>query len=185
MTVGKGNQPAHQPNTGWAGSVETVTGNLTRGNSRNGKRAKTVITDNAGPVAIEVPRGREASFEPVIVRKRQRRLSNLDQVVLSLSTKGLTAGEISAHLGEVYGAEVSKDTVTRATDRVIEGDAVVVGPTPGAGLRGDDLEEQTKGGHAKHQSALDAIGASWGHVCRRIIYTVHPIRLATITAAIE
>jgi putative transposase len=91
-----------------------------RGNSRNGKRAKTVITDNAGPVQIEVPRDREGSFEPVIVRKRQRRLSDLDQVVLSLSAKGLTTGEISAHLGEVYGAEVSKDTVTRITDRVIE-----------------------------------------------------------------
>jgi putative transposase len=91
-----------------------------RGNSRNGKRAKTVITDNAGPVEIEVPRDREASFEPVIVRKRQRRLTDLDQVVLSLSAKGLTTGEISAHLGEVYGADVSKDTVTRITDRVIE-----------------------------------------------------------------
>jgi putative transposase len=89
-------------------------------NSRNGKRAKTVITDNAGPVQIEVPRDRAGSFEPVIVKKRQRRLSDLDQVVLSLSAKGLTTGEISAHLGEVYGAEVSKDTVTRITDRVIE-----------------------------------------------------------------
>ncbi|PWF79701.1 IS256 family transposase [Kocuria rosea] len=91
-----------------------------RGNSRIGKRSKTVITDNAGPVQIEVPRDREASFEPVIVKKRQRRLTDLDQVVLSLSAKGLTTGEISAHLGEVYGAEVSKDTVTRITDRVIE-----------------------------------------------------------------
>ncbi|HBD4612352.1 TPA: transposase, partial [Shigella sonnei] len=75
-----------------------------RGNSRNGRRVKTVITDNAGPVEIEVPRDRQASFEPVIVRKRQRRLTDLDQVVLSLSAKGLTTGEISAHLGEVYGA---------------------------------------------------------------------------------
>ena len=75
-------------------------------NSRNGKRAKTVITDNAGPVQIEVPRDRAGSFEPVIVKKRQRRLSDLDQVVLSLSAKGLTTGEISVHLGEVYGAEV-------------------------------------------------------------------------------
>jgi putative transposase len=91
-----------------------------RGNSRNGRRAKTVITDNAGPVQIEVPRDREGTFEPVIVKKRQRRLSDLDQVVLSLSAKGLTTGKISAHLGEVYGAEMSKDTVTRITDRVIE-----------------------------------------------------------------
>jgi transposase-like protein len=52
-------------------------------------------------------------FEPVIVRKRQRRLSDLDAAVLSLSAKGLTTGEISAHFADVYGAEVSKDTVTR------------------------------------------------------------------------
>ena len=91
-----------------------------RGNSRNGKRSKTVLTDNTGPVDIEVPRDRDGTFEPVIVRKRQRRLSELDAVVLSLYAKGLTTGEISAHFADVYGAEVSKDTVTRITDRVIE-----------------------------------------------------------------
>jgi len=91
-----------------------------RGNSRNGKRSKTVITDNAGPVEIEVPRDREGTFEPVIVAKRARRLSDLDAVVLSLSAKGLTHGEISAHFADVYGASVSQDTVSRITDRVIE-----------------------------------------------------------------
>jgi putative transposase len=91
-----------------------------RGNSRNGKRSKTVLTDAAGEVDIEVPRDREGSFEPVIVRKRQRRLSDVDAVVLSLYAKGLTTGEISAHFAEVYGASVSKDTVSRITDRVIE-----------------------------------------------------------------
>jgi putative transposase len=91
-----------------------------RANSRNGRRAKTVVTDNAGPVEIAVPRDRDGTFEPVIVRKRQRRLSDLDAVVLSLSAKGLTTGEISAHFADVYGAEVSKDTVTRITDRVVE-----------------------------------------------------------------
>lgn len=90
------------------------------GNSRNGKRGKTVITDNAGPVQIEVPRDRNGSFEPQLVKKRQRRLGDLDAMVLSLYAKGLTTGEISAHLGEVYGASVSKDTVSRITDRVIE-----------------------------------------------------------------
>ena len=90
------------------------------GNSRNGKRGKTVITDNAGPVQIEVPRDRNGSFEPQLVKKRQRRLGDLDGRVLSLYAKGLTTGEISAHLGEVYGASVSKDTVSRITDRVIE-----------------------------------------------------------------
>ncbi|MDF2746118.1 MAG: transposase [Propionibacteriaceae bacterium] len=91
-----------------------------RGNSRNGKRAKTVLSEACGEVDVEVPRDRDGSFEPVIVKKRQRRLSDVDEVVLSLYAKGLTTGEISAHFAEVYGASVSKDTVTRITDRVIE-----------------------------------------------------------------
>ncbi|MFA7266265.1 MAG: IS256 family transposase [Candidatus Nanopelagicales bacterium] len=90
-----------------------------RGNSRNGTRSKTVLTDAAGEVEIDVPRDRDGSFEPVIVKKRQRRLGEVDEVVLSLYAKGLTTGEISAHFGEIYGASVSKDTVSRITDRVI------------------------------------------------------------------
>jgi len=88
------------------------------GNSRNGTRTKTVITD-VGPVDVEVPRDRDGSFEPVIVRKHQRRLGGVDDMVLSLSAKGLTTGEISAHLAEVYGTSVSKDTISAITDRVI------------------------------------------------------------------
>ena len=68
------------------------------GNSRNGVRSKTVLTD-VGEVEIDVPRDREASFEPRIVAKRQKRLSGVDEMVISLSAKGLTTGEISAHLG--------------------------------------------------------------------------------------
>lgn len=90
------------------------------GNSRNGVRAKTVVTD-VGPVEIDVPRDRGASFEPKIVRKRQRRLGGVDEMVLSLSAKGLTHGEICAHLAEVYGTEVSKQTISNITDRVVEG----------------------------------------------------------------
>jgi transposase-like protein len=90
------------------------------GNSRNGRRSKTVLTD-IGPVDIEVPRDRAGSFEPQIVKKRQRRLSGVDEMVLSLSARGLTHGEISAHLAEVYGAEVSKSTISTITDKVIEG----------------------------------------------------------------
>jgi putative transposase len=89
-------------------------------NSRNGARAKTVLTDNAGPVQVQVPRDREGSFEPVIVKKRQRRLSDVDAVVLSLYPRGLTTEEISAHFAEIYGASVSKDTVSRITDKVVE-----------------------------------------------------------------
>jgi putative transposase len=90
------------------------------GNSRNGKRTKTLLTE-AGPVAIEVPRDRDSSFEPRLVAKRQRRLSGVDELVISLSAKGLTHGEICAHLSEVYGAQVSKQTITTITDRVMDG----------------------------------------------------------------
>jgi len=91
-----------------------------RGNSRNGVRSKTILTDACGEVRIDVPRDRESTFSPVIVKKRQRRLSEVDEVVLSLYAKGLTTGEISAHFADVYGASVSKDTVSTITDRVIE-----------------------------------------------------------------
>jgi putative transposase len=90
------------------------------GNSRNGTRAKTVLTD-IGPIEVDAPRDRAGTFEPVIVRKRQRRLGGVDQMVCSLSAKGLTHGEICAHLAEIYGAEVSKETISRITDRVMEG----------------------------------------------------------------
>ena len=64
--------------------------------------------------------GPEGTFEPQIVRKRQRRLSGVDGIVLSLYAKGLTTGEISAHFAEIYGASVSRETISRITDRVLE-----------------------------------------------------------------
>jgi putative transposase len=90
------------------------------GNVRNGSRAKTVLTENSGHVEIDVPRDRASTFEPQIVKKRQRRLNGVDEIVLSLYAKGLTTGEISAHFAEIYGASVSKETISRITDRVIE-----------------------------------------------------------------
>jgi putative transposase len=90
------------------------------GNVRNGTRPKTVLTEASGHVPIDVPRDRAGTFEPQIVRKRQRRLSGVDEIVLSLYAKGLTTGEISAHFQEIYGASVSKETVSRITDKVIE-----------------------------------------------------------------
>jgi transposase-like protein len=97
----------------------TPSGNET-GNVRNGSRPKTVLTEGTGQVGIDVPRDRDGTFEPQIVRKRQRRLNGVDEIVLSLYAKGLTTGEISAHFAEIYGASVSKETVSRITDRVIE-----------------------------------------------------------------
>ena len=90
------------------------------GNSRNGTRAKTVLTD-VGPVGIAVPRDREGSFEPRIVKKRQKRLTGVDEMVISLAAKGLTTGEVQAHLAEVYGADVSRQTISTITDKVLDG----------------------------------------------------------------
>jgi putative transposase len=90
------------------------------GNSRNGTRAKTVLTD-IGPVALEVPRDRDGSFQPKIVRKRQRRLGGVDDLVVSLVAKSLTTGEVQAQLAEIYGTEVSRQTISTVTDRVLEG----------------------------------------------------------------
>lgn len=85
-------------------------------NVRNGTRPKTVLTEATGQVTIEVPRDRDGSFEPVIVKKRQRRLNGVDEIVLSLYTNGLTTGEIGAHFAQVYGPSVSKETISRITD---------------------------------------------------------------------
>ena len=88
-------------------------------NIRNGTRPKTVLTDAAGEVTIEVPRDRAGTFEPVIVKKRQKRLTDVDAVAISLYAKGLTTGEISAHFAEVYGASISKDTVAPSLPRAV------------------------------------------------------------------
>src|SRR5919197_2724834 len=90
------------------------------GNSRNGTRAKTVLTD-IGPVELQVPRDRDASFQPTIVPKRQRRLGGVEDLVVSLVAKGLTTGEVAAHLAEIYGTQVSRQTISTITDRVLEG----------------------------------------------------------------
>jgi putative transposase len=71
-------------------------------------------------VQVDVPRDRDATFESKIVAKRQRRLSGVDELVISLSAKGLTTGEVQAHLAEVYGAQVSRATISTITDEVLD-----------------------------------------------------------------
>ena len=88
-------------------------------NSRNGTRSKTVTTE-VGPVELDVPRDRDGSFDPKTVKKRQRRLHGVDSMVISLCSKGLTTGEIQAHLAETYGTEVSRETISKITDAVVE-----------------------------------------------------------------
>jgi len=88
------------------------------GNSRNGTRPKTVLTE-VGPVKLDVPRDRDSSFEPQLVKKRQRRLHGVDEMIISLTAKGLTTGEVQAHLAEVYGTEVSRETISKITDAIL------------------------------------------------------------------
>ncbi|MBO2448202.1 IS256 family transposase [Actinomadura barringtoniae] len=89
------------------------------GNHRNGTSPKTVSTE-VGPVQIQVPRDRAGGFEPQIVPKHARRVNGFDESIISLYAKGLTTGEIKAHLAEIYQVEVSKDLISRITDKVVE-----------------------------------------------------------------
>ncbi len=88
------------------------------GNSRNGTRTKTVITE-VGPIEIETPRDRDGSFDPLTVRKGQRRLDGVDAMVISLTAKGLTTGEVEAHLADVYSTSITRETISKITDRII------------------------------------------------------------------
>jgi transposase-like protein len=89
------------------------------GNSRNGRYPKTVRTE-VGDVRVEVPRDRNGTFDPVTVPIGQRRLSGLDQMIISLCAKGLTTGDIAAHLFDVYDQTVDRSTISRITDAIVE-----------------------------------------------------------------
>jgi putative transposase len=135
------------------------------GNIRNGTRSKAVLTDTTGPVEIDVPRDRAATFEPQIVKKRQRRLSGVDEVVLSLYAKGLTTGEISAHFAEIYGASVSKETISRITDKVIEEmNEWAVRPLDEtyAAIFIDAIVVKVRDGHVANRPFYAAIGVTLG-----------------------
>jgi putative transposase len=88
-------------------------------NVRNGATAKTVQTD-LGPVEVKTPRDRYGSFAPQILPKRATRLAGLDDKVLGLYAGGMTVRDISAHLSELYGTEIGRDTISRITDAVLE-----------------------------------------------------------------
>src|SRR5579859_3760947 len=89
------------------------------GNTRNGTSPKTLVTEH-GKVAIDAARDRDGSFEPKIVRKRQRRFVGFDDKILALYSRGLSVRDIRAHLAEIYGVEVSIDLISRVTDAVMD-----------------------------------------------------------------
>jgi putative transposase len=89
------------------------------GNTRNGSTPKTLITEH-GRVGIDTPRDRDGSFEPRIVRKRQRRFEGFDDKILALYSRGLSTRDIEAHLAEIYGVHVGRDLISRVTDAVMD-----------------------------------------------------------------
>ena len=89
------------------------------GNTRNGATPKTLSTEH-GPVEIDTPRDRDGSFEPQIVRKRQRRFEGFDEKILALYCRGLSTRDIEAHLRELYGVSVGRDLISRVTDAVMD-----------------------------------------------------------------
>jgi putative transposase len=89
------------------------------GNSRNGSYSKTVTTD-VGPVEIDMPRDRLGTFEPVTVPKHVRRLEGLTGNVISLYAKGMTTGDIQSHLFEIYDTDISRETISKITDAIVE-----------------------------------------------------------------
>lgn len=88
------------------------------GNNRNGSYPKTVQTD-AGTVAVEMPRDRNATFDPLLIPKHQRRLSGFNELVISLVARGMTTRDTRAHLQEIYGVEVSPELISKVTDAVL------------------------------------------------------------------
>ena len=89
------------------------------GNNRNGATPKTVLTD-IGAVDLAVPRDRNGTFEPQIVRKGQTRLAGFNERIIALYARGMTTRDIRAHLREIYGVEVSPALISRVTDAVME-----------------------------------------------------------------
>jgi putative transposase len=89
------------------------------GNTRNGTTPKTLITEH-GKVQVDAPRDRDGSFEPQIVRKRQRRFVGFDDKILALYSRGLSVRDIEAHLEEIYGVKVGRDLISRVTDAVMD-----------------------------------------------------------------
>ena len=88
-------------------------------NSRNGYSTKTMKT-SFGDVEIAVPRDRNAEFEPQLVKKQQTSLSqDIEEKILSMYAKGMSQNDISAHILEIYGLEVSDSTISRVTDKIL------------------------------------------------------------------
>ena len=103
------------------------------GNTRNGYGRKTVLTDT-GRLDLDVPRDREASFDPQLIAKYQRRFPGFDDKIVSMYARGMSTREIVGHLRELYGIEVSPDLISTVTDAVLDEIAAWQAPAARAGL---------------------------------------------------
>lgn len=88
-------------------------------NSRNGYGRKTVLTDT-GKIDLDVPRDRQASFDPQLIAKYQRRFPGFDEKIISMYARGMSTREIVGHLRDLYGIDVSPDLISAVTDAVLE-----------------------------------------------------------------
>ena len=87
-------------------------------NSRNGKKSKT-IKSKYGESLIDVPQDREGTFEPKIVKKRQKDISGIEDKIISMYAKGMTTRQISEQIEDIYGFEVSEGLVSDITDKLL------------------------------------------------------------------
>jgi len=88
------------------------------GNSRNGSGSKTLQTEH-GPLPVEIPRDRNGTFEPQLVKKHQRRFDGFDDKILGMYARGMSVRDIQAQLSELYGTEISPDLISSVTDEVV------------------------------------------------------------------
>src|SRR5215210_8015630 len=108
------------------------------GNSRNGYGHKTVVTDT-GKLELQIPRDRQASFDPQLIAKYQRRFPGFDEKVISMYARGMSTREIVGHLRELDGIEVSPDLISAVTDAVLDEIRGLAGSPARAGLSADLL----------------------------------------------
>lgn len=89
------------------------------GNTRNGYGRKTVTTET-GKLEIDVPRDRQSSFDPQLIAKYQRRFPGFDEKIVSMYARGMSTREITGHLRDLYGIDVSPDLISTVTDAVLD-----------------------------------------------------------------
>ena len=130
-------------------------------NHRNGKSAKTVLTDT-GALAIEVPRDRVGSFEPQLIAKHERRFTGFDDKIIAMYARGMTVREIQGCLAEMYAVDVSPDLISKVTDAVMGEVTAWQARAPGDDVPGGVLRraagEDSRGRRGAQQGRVPGAG---------------------------